>query len=131
MHHPQGTEDDDCACGPADAWHRRLVRYYSFFGFRRVRAVGDSGLRDIPDLLAWGGVGMRMDADIEPLLTRCARACCRLSWPLVSRARWPCFALERRVSAAYAWPGWRQCILLEIRLTCEATCMLERQRSRL
>ncbi len=44
----------------ADAWHKRLVRYYSYFGFQRVRAVGDNGLRDLPDLLVWGGVGMRM-----------------------------------------------------------------------
>ena len=54
----------------ADAWHKRLVRYYSFFGFTPVREVGDSGLRDIPDLLVWGGVGQRMDADIEELLRR-------------------------------------------------------------
>ena len=44
----------------ADAWHKRLVQYYSYFGFRRVRAVGDNGLRDLPDRLVWGGVGMRM-----------------------------------------------------------------------
>ncbi len=54
----------------ADAWHKRLVRYYSYFGFMPVRAVGDSGLRDIPDLLVWGGVGQRMDANIEELLRR-------------------------------------------------------------
>lgn len=53
-----------------DAWHKRLVRYYSYFGFMPVRAVGDSGLRDIPDLLVWGGVGQRMDANIEELLRR-------------------------------------------------------------
>ena len=35
-----------------------------------VREVGDSGLRDIPDLLVWGGVGQRMDANIEELLQR-------------------------------------------------------------
>ena len=46
--------------GRADAWHKRLVKYYSYFGFQRVRAVGDNGLRDLPDLLVWGGVGMRM-----------------------------------------------------------------------
>lgn len=45
-----------CVCA-ADAWHKRLVRYYSYFGFERVRAVGDNGLRDLPDLLVWGGVG--------------------------------------------------------------------------
>lgn len=54
----------------ADAWHKRLVRYYSYFGFMPVREVGDSGLRDIPDLLVWGGVGQRMDASIEELLRR-------------------------------------------------------------
>jgi hypothetical protein len=36
------------------------VKYYSYFGFQRVRAVGDNGLRDLPDLLVWGGAGMRM-----------------------------------------------------------------------
>ena len=36
------------------------MQYYSYFGFRRVRAVGDNGLRDLPDRLVWGGVGMRM-----------------------------------------------------------------------
>ena len=54
----------------ADAWHKRLVRYYSYFGFMPVREVGDSGLRDIPDLLVWGGVGQRMDANIKELLGR-------------------------------------------------------------
>ena len=60
------TEDES----NADAWHKRLVRYYSYFGFMPVREVGDSGLRDIPDLLVWGGVGQRMDASIEELLRR-------------------------------------------------------------
>ncbi|KAK9838153.1 hypothetical protein WJX81_004628 [Elliptochloris bilobata] len=57
-----------------DAWHKRLVQYYSYFGFQRVRAVGDNGLRDLPDLLVWGGVGMRMDANIEALLRRWSSA---------------------------------------------------------
>ena len=39
--------------------------------------VGDSGLRDLPDRLVWGGVGMRMDANIEHLLRRC--------WPFQGR----------------------------------------------
>ena len=63
---PTGAEEDV----NADAWHKRLVRYYSYFGFMPVREVGDSGLRDIPDLLVWGGVGQRMDANIEELLGR-------------------------------------------------------------
>lgn len=57
----------------ADAWHERLIRYYSFFGFKPVRRVGDSGLRDLPDLLVWGGVGTRMDADIPGMLRRWTR----------------------------------------------------------
>ncbi|BDA49623.1 hypothetical protein COCOBI_14-2430 [Coccomyxa sp. Obi] len=64
------TKAEILAIKDDDAWHKRLVRYYSYFGFRRVRAVGDNGLRDLPDLLVWGGVGMRMDADIEELLRR-------------------------------------------------------------
>lgn len=64
------TKAEILAIKDDDAWHKRLVRYYSYFGFQRVRAVGDNGLRDLPDLLVWGGVGMRMDADIEELLRR-------------------------------------------------------------
>ncbi|KAK9904887.1 hypothetical protein WJX75_004873 [Coccomyxa subellipsoidea] len=64
------TKAEILAIKDDDAWHKRLVRYYSYFGFERVRAVGDNGLRDLPDLLVWGGVGMRMDADIEELLRR-------------------------------------------------------------
>lgn len=65
----------------ADAWHKRLVRYYAYFGFKRVRQVGDSGLRDIPDRLVWGGVGMRMDANIETLLRRWSALPCETSMP--------------------------------------------------
>ncbi|GFR44528.1 hypothetical protein Agub_g5798 [Astrephomene gubernaculifera] len=53
-----------------DAWHERLVRYYSYFGFRPVGRVGGNGLRDVPHLLVWGGEGTRMDADIQALLRR-------------------------------------------------------------
>ena len=59
---------------PADLWHKRLVSYYSRFGFKPVREVGDSGLRDLPDLLVWGGVGMRMDADIALMLKQWSQA---------------------------------------------------------
>ena len=45
---------------PADAQHRRLVRYYErVFGFVALREVGGNGLRDLPDLLVWGGQGAR------------------------------------------------------------------------
>ena len=58
------------SCAAADAWHARLLRYYAYFGFRAVRRVGDRGLLDLPDLLVWGGVGTRMDADIGEMLGR-------------------------------------------------------------
>ncbi|GLC38882.1 hypothetical protein PLESTB_001714300 [Pleodorina starrii] len=53
-----------------DAWHERLVRYYSYFGFRTVCKVGGNGLADVPHMLVWGGEGTRMDADIEEMLRR-------------------------------------------------------------
>ncbi|KXZ46136.1 hypothetical protein GPECTOR_46g205 [Gonium pectorale] len=53
-----------------DVWHERLVRYYSYFGFRPVRVVGGNGLADWPHLLVWGGEGTRMDADIGEMLER-------------------------------------------------------------
>ena len=37
-----------------------------------MREVGDSGLGDLPDLLVWGGVGTRMDANIETILDKWA-----------------------------------------------------------
>ena len=45
---------------PADAWHARLVRYYSFFGFQPVAVVEGSRLADLPHMLvcghAWGSI---------------------------------------------------------------------------
>lgn len=69
-----------------DAWHKRLVKYYSYFGFQRVRAVGDNGLRDIPDLLVWGGVGMRMVGCRSASLSQAARP------PRAAAARLACTA---------------------------------------
>jgi hypothetical protein len=57
-----------------NAYAARLVKYYARLGFMPVREVGDNGLRDLPDLLVWGGAGTRMDADVETLLTRWTRA---------------------------------------------------------
>eukprot|EP00951_Prasinocladus_malaysianus_P035895 scaffold373543_cov48-Prasinocladus_malaysianus.AAC.1 len=51
-------------------WAKRLVKYYSHFGFKPMYEVGDRGLADVPDMLVWGGVGTRMDADIESMLRR-------------------------------------------------------------
>ena len=53
-----------------DGWHERLVRYYSYFGFKPVRKVGGNGLSDLPHMLVWGGEGTRMDADIQRMLQR-------------------------------------------------------------
>jgi hypothetical protein len=39
-------------------------------GFETVRVVGENGLRDIPDLLVWGGVGTRMNGDVDALLAK-------------------------------------------------------------
>lgn len=54
----------------SDAWHERLVRYYSFFGFKPVLNVGGNGLADVPHMLVWGGEGTRMDADVAAMLRK-------------------------------------------------------------
>ena len=57
----------------ADYTHRKLVAYYRrLFGFKVVREVGGNGLRDLPDLLVWGGVGTRMNGDLESMLCKCS-----------------------------------------------------------
>ena len=48
----------------------KLVRYYGRLGFKTVRVVGDNGLMDLPDLLVWGGVGTRMNGDVDALLEK-------------------------------------------------------------
>ena len=54
--------------------HARLVGYYRRFGFVPVRVVEGGSLGDLPHMLVWGGVGTRMDADIETMLRRWGRA---------------------------------------------------------
>ncbi|KAG2430833.1 hypothetical protein HXX76_009807 [Chlamydomonas incerta] len=53
-----------------DSWHERLVKYYSYFGFKPVCKVGGNGLSDLPHMLVWGGEGTRMDADITAMLRK-------------------------------------------------------------
>lgn len=53
-----------------DAWHERLVKYYSRFGFVPVVLVKGDKIRDLPHMLVWGGAGTRMDADIEKMLRK-------------------------------------------------------------
>lgn len=62
------------AIDDGNEYAERLVRYYARLGFTPVRAVGGNGLRDLPDLLVWGGAGTRMDADVKALLKRWTRA---------------------------------------------------------
>jgi hypothetical protein len=50
-----------------DETHRKLVMYYKRLGFKPVREV-TGGLADLPHMLVWGGVGTRMDADIEAFI---------------------------------------------------------------
>lgn len=59
---------------PAEATHRRLVRYYQRFGFTPVYEVTGGSLADLPHMLVWGGVGTRMDADVHQMLQRWAMA---------------------------------------------------------
>lgn len=52
----------------------QLVRFYSRIGFKAVREVTGSTMGDLADMLVWGGVGTRMDANIEDLLLKwCSR----------------------------------------------------------
>lgn len=57
-----------------NGYAERLVRYYSRLGFSPVREVGSNGLRDLPDLLVWGGAGTRMDGDVRGMLGRWSKA---------------------------------------------------------
>jgi len=50
------------------------VRYYERFGWVRVRDVEGGSLADLPHMLVWGGAGMRMDAEIGPMVARWSRA---------------------------------------------------------
>lgn len=72
----------DCGCKKAellaindtDLYHSKLVRFYSRIGFRSLYEVTGSSLRDVADMLVWGGIGTRMDADIEELMIKwCTR----------------------------------------------------------
>ena len=55
--------DDD------DYTHKRLIKYYSMFGGKYVKYVGDD-FQDIPDRMIWGGCGTLMDAEIDYLLPK-------------------------------------------------------------
>lgn len=63
-----------CAPCGADHQHKRLVKYYKFYGFSPLKEVGDNGLADLLDQVVWGGVGTKMEAKPTRMLTRWARA---------------------------------------------------------
>ena len=52
----------------------QLVKFYRRIGFEEVYEVTGSSLGDISHMVVWGGVGTRMDADVERLLMKwCTR----------------------------------------------------------
>ncbi|KAJ9159412.1 hypothetical protein P3X46_024920 [Hevea brasiliensis] len=72
----------DCGCRTAellaindtDLYHSKLVRFYTRIGFKTVHEVTGSTIGDLAHMLVWGGIGTRMDADIEELLIKwCSR----------------------------------------------------------
>jgi hypothetical protein len=67
---PLDTTACPFVCPCAAYTHERLVKYYSFFGFKPVRRVTGGELSDLPHMLVWGGAGMRMDADVEAMLAK-------------------------------------------------------------
>ncbi|OIT08599.1 PREDICTED: uncharacterized protein LOC109230893 [Nicotiana attenuata] len=72
----------DSGCGKAELlaiydtelYHSKLVRFYTRIGFKSVHQVTGESLGDVGHMLVWGGVGTRMDANIEDLLVKwCTR----------------------------------------------------------
>ncbi|KAL8223850.1 hypothetical protein R6Q57_019325 [Mikania cordata] len=72
----------DCGCKTAellaindsDLYHAKLVKFYRRIGFETVHEVTGSSIGDLAHMLVWGGVGTRMDADVERLLLKwCTR----------------------------------------------------------
>ncbi|KAI4298559.1 hypothetical protein L6164_032106 [Bauhinia variegata] len=62
------------AINDSDLYHSKLVRFYTRIGFKPVYEVTGSTIGDIAHTLVWGGVGTRMDADVEQLMIKwCAR----------------------------------------------------------
>lgn len=72
----------DCGCkrvellaiNDTDLYHSKLVRFYTRIGFKAVHEVSGSSLGDVGHMLVWGGVGTRMDANLQHLLIKwCTR----------------------------------------------------------
>ncbi|XP_057782893.1 uncharacterized protein LOC131000818 [Salvia miltiorrhiza] len=72
----------DCGCVKAELlaindthlYHSKLVRFYKRLGFKEVYEVKGGSVRDLSDMLVWGGVGTRMDANLQHLMLKwCSR----------------------------------------------------------
>ncbi|WCJ17969.1 hypothetical protein M5689_000352 [Euphorbia peplus] len=72
----------DCGCSVAqllaindsDVYHSKLVKFYTRIGFKTVYEVTGSTMGDLAHMLVWGGIGTRMDADIQDLMLKwCTR----------------------------------------------------------
>lgn len=62
------------AINDSDLYHTKLVRFYKRIGFKVVHEVTGSTLGDMAHMLVWGGIGTRMDANVEELLIKwCSR----------------------------------------------------------
>ncbi|KAK3412281.1 hypothetical protein EUGRSUZ_I01062 [Eucalyptus grandis] len=62
------------AINDSELYHSKLVRFYTRIGFEAVHEVTGSTMGDIAHMLVWGGVGTRMNANIEDLLIKwCTR----------------------------------------------------------
>ncbi|CAA2997948.1 Hypothetical predicted protein [Olea europaea subsp. europaea] len=62
------------AINDTDLYHLKLVRFYKRIGFSVVHEVTGSSLGDLWHMLVWGGVGTRMDANVEDLMIKwCTR----------------------------------------------------------
>ncbi|KAK6120985.1 hypothetical protein DH2020_045273 [Rehmannia glutinosa] len=72
----------ECGCSKAellaindtDLYHAKLVKFYKRIGFKTVYEVTGSSLGDMSHMVVWGGVGTRMDANLEDLMIKwCSR----------------------------------------------------------
>ncbi|KAL5857456.1 hypothetical protein ACOSQ3_004914 [Xanthoceras sorbifolium] len=62
------------AINDSDIYHTKLVRFYKRIGFEAVHEVTGSTIGDLAHMLVWGGIGTRMDANVEDLLIKwCSR----------------------------------------------------------
>ncbi|KDP44497.1 hypothetical protein JCGZ_16330 [Jatropha curcas] len=62
------------AINDSNLYHSKLVRFYRRIGFKAVHEVTGSTMGDLAHMLVWGGIGTRMDADVEELLVKwCTR----------------------------------------------------------